>query len=44
MSVWANDYQYCLKVVELGPLTKAEKLNPSKVKFPVHLHRAKPII
>lgn len=43
MSVWANNYEYCLKVVELEALTKSEKLNPNKIKYPVQLHRKKPM-
>lgn len=43
MTVWANNFAHLLRQVELEPLTKAEKLNPAKVRFPIQLHRRKPI-
>ena len=42
MSKWTNDFEDLLQVVEIEPLSKAEKLNPLKVKYPIHLHRRKP--
>lgn len=43
MTIWSNNFEYCLREVELEWLSKAEKLNPSKVRFPIQLHRRKPI-
>jgi hypothetical protein len=31
-----------IRYIELEPLTKAEQLKPTKVKFPIQLHRRKP--
>lgn len=42
MTIWSNNFEYCLRKVELEGLTKAEKLNPSKVRFPIQLHRRAP--
>lgn len=43
LTVWANNMEYLLRQVELEPMSKAERLNPLKVKFPIQLHRRKPI-
>jgi len=42
MTVWSNNFEYCLREVELEGLSKAEKLNPAKVRFPIQLHRRAP--
>ena len=42
MTVWSNNFEYCLREVELEWLSKAEKLNPAKVRFPIQLHRRAP--
>ncbi len=42
MTVWSNNFEYCLREVELEGLSKAEKLNPAKVRFPIQLHRRSP--
>jgi hypothetical protein len=31
-----------IRYVEIEPLTSAEQLKPTKVKFPIQLHRRKP--
>ena len=43
MTVWMNDFNDLLRIVEIESMTKSEKLNPSKVRFPIQLHRRKPI-
>ena len=41
LSTWANDRELCIREVEIEPLTNAEKLNPSKIQYPVQIHRRK---
>lgn len=43
LTIWDNTFENLLRQVELAPMTKAEKLNPWKVRFPIQLHRRKPI-
>jgi hypothetical protein len=43
LTYWVNDFEICLRAVEIEPLSKSEKLKHSKVKFPVQIHRRKPI-
>lgn len=42
LTTWANDRSVLIRYVELEPLSKAEKAQPTKVKFPVQFHRRKP--
>lgn len=42
LTTWANDRTILLRYVEIEPLSNAEKKKPSKVKFPIQLHRRKP--
>lgn len=42
LSKWINDFEDLVQVVDIEPLSKSEKLNPLKVKYPIHLHRRKP--
>ena len=39
LTTWVNDRTTLIRLVELGALTKAEKLNPMKIKYPVIFHR-----
>lgn len=39
LTTWVNDRTTLIRYVELDPLTKAEKLNPMKIKYPVIFHR-----
>lgn len=43
LTTWTADFNTLLRAVEIEPLSSAEKKNPSKVKFPVQLHRRKPV-
>lgn len=42
LTTWANDRNILIRVMEIGALTEAEKRKPSKISFPVQLHRRKP--
>jgi hypothetical protein len=42
LTTWANDRTILIRSIEIEPLTIAEMKNPTKVKFPVQLHRRKP--
>lgn len=39
LTTWINDRSVLIRAVPLEPLTKAEKENPMKVRFPVVFHR-----
>ncbi len=41
LTTWANWWDLLIRYVEIETLTNAEKLNPTKVKFPVQIHRRK---
>lgn len=43
LTTWANERALLIRLVEIEPLSQAEIKNPSKVKFPVQIHRRKPI-
>lgn len=42
LTTWANDKTLLIRCVEIAPLTSAEKKKPTKVKWPIQLHRRKP--
>jgi len=42
LSTWINNNTECIRVMEIAPLTEAERLKPTKVHFPIQLHRRKP--
>ena len=42
LSTWIDWLSECIRVMEIEPLTESEKLKPTKVKFPIQLHRRKP--
>lgn len=42
LTTWCADRTMLIRYIELEPLTKAEQLKPTKVKFPIQLHRRKP--
>ena len=42
LTTWANNRQTLIRAIEIEPLTEAEKRKPTKVKFPIQLHRRKP--
>lgn len=42
LTTWINGRQTLIRAVELAPLTKAEKANPMKIKYPVIFHRRRP--
>ena len=44
LTTWTNDRSILIRAIELEPLTEAEKRKPTKVKWPVQLHRRKPKI
>ncbi len=39
LTTWINDRSILVRAVPLEPLTKAEKANPMKVRYPVIFHR-----
>lgn len=41
LTTWANSRNLLIRSVKLEALTNAEKLNPSKIQFPVQIHRRK---
>jgi len=41
LTTWAHDRSVLIRYVEIEPLTKAESLKPTKVKYPVQFHRRK---
>ncbi len=42
LTTWIDSRQTLIRCVEIEPLTKAELLKPTKVTFPIQLHRRKP--
>lgn len=42
LTTWWADRTILIRYVEIEPLTSAEQLKPTKVKFPIQLHRRKP--
>lgn len=42
LTTWWASNTILLRYVEIAPLTEAERLKPTKVKFPIQLHRRKP--
>ena len=42
LCTWDATKTILLRYLEIEPLTEAEKLKPTKVKFPIQLHRRKP--
>ena len=42
LTTWWADRSVLIRYVEIEPLTSAEQLKPTKVKFPIQLHRRKP--
>lgn len=42
LTTWANNRSLLIRCEEIEALTSSEKKNPTKVKFPVQLHRRKP--
>ena len=42
-TIWDNTMEHLLRAEELEPMTKAEKLNPFSVRYPIQFHRRKPI-
>lgn len=42
LTTWIDNIGTLIRCVEIEPLTKAERLKPSKVSFPIQLHRRKP--
>lgn len=42
LTTWWADRSVLIRYMEIEPLSKAEKLRPTKVKFPIQLHRRKP--
>ncbi len=43
LTIWDSEFANLLRYVVLDPMTKAEKLNPMKIRYPIQLHRRKPI-
>lgn len=43
LTTWANNRTLCIRMIELEGLSEAERKKPSKVSFPVQIHRRKPI-
>ena len=41
LTTWANGRELCIRQVELEALTSVERLNPSKILYPVQIHRRK---
>ena len=41
LTTWANNRELCIREIEIEPLTSTEKLNPSKILYPVQIHRRK---
>lgn len=39
LTTWINDRENLIRCIELAPLSKAEKMNPMKIKYPVIFHR-----
>ena len=39
LTTWINGRENLIRCIELAPLSKAEKLNPMKIKYPVIFHR-----
>jgi len=44
LTTWSADLNTLIRYMEIEPLTEAERLKPTKVKFPIQLHRRKPKI
>jgi hypothetical protein len=42
LTTWRADNSVLLRYLEIEPLTNTELLKPTKVKFPIQLHRRKP--
>jgi hypothetical protein len=42
LTTWANERSNLIRAIEIEPLTESEKRKPTKVKFPIQLHRRKP--
>lgn len=42
LTTWGADRTVLIRYIEIEPLTSAEQLKPTKVKFPIQLHRRKP--
>jgi len=42
LTTWAADRSIMIRIVELAPLTEVERKKPSKIEYPVQIHRRKP--
>ena len=42
LTTWIADRTICIRMIEIESMTEAERKKPSKIKYPVQIHRRKP--
>lgn len=42
LTTWIADRTICIRMIEIEPMSEAERKNPTKIKYPVQIHRRKP--